>query len=139
MSTEPVVVKYAAIKFFYPPGGGKAKRMLTPETCGSTHFYGGFAFSEPGKTLHRWHRHTYDRGESYEVEFPPDFEEAYFIVEGEGTLQWKIYDQIKECKVEKGDAIFFPKGCCEHQLLNTGKNTLTAVFVGAPPKIKIMK
>ena len=88
----------------------------------------------PGHSPHHWHRHTKYRTEGYEVEYPADFEEMYFILSGRGVIQWKTESgEIQEQKVGPGDAIHMPPGIVEHQLLNDGTETIRLAVVGVPP------
>ena len=88
----------------------------------------------PGFSPHRWHRHTKYRAEGYEVEYPADFEEIYFILSGHGVVQWKTDSgEIQEQAVGPGDTIHMPPGVVEHQLLNNGAETIRLAVVGVPP------
>ena len=72
-------------------------------------------------------------GPGYEVNFPENFEEAYIIVSGRGTLQWMTDGEVKEKEVKEGDAIFFPVGTVKHQIVNKGEKPLKHITIGAPP------
>lgn len=133
MVVEPKILHSADIEPFYPPGGSICRRVVAPRTGCSKVFYAGWCVADPGKPIKRWHTHTYDKGPRYEVTYPKNFEETYLLVQGNGTLHWKVEGRIKQKKVKEGDAIFFPVGVVEHQLVNTGKKTLTVIFVCTPP------
>src|SRR5688500_20358431 len=65
----------------------------------------------PGFSPHRWHRHTKYTANGYEVEYPADFEEMYFILSGRGVIQWKIESgEIREPEVGPGDEAHMPPG-----------------------------
>ena len=112
--------------------------MLTsPSVCGSRFLYVGIEYVKPGESPHRWHSHDYDKSEKFEVRYPQSFEEAYVIINGEGTLYYEAGSKKVSQRVEGGDSIFFPRGMPKHELVNTGPKTMTLVFAGAPPpKIK---
>lgn len=88
----------------------------------------------PGYSPHHWHRHTKYRADGYEVEYPADFEEIYFILSGRGVIQWKTESgAIQEQSVGPGDTIHMPAGVIEHQLFNNGTETIRMAVVGVPP------
>jgi mannose-6-phosphate isomerase-like protein (cupin superfamily) len=88
----------------------------------------------PGFSPHHWHRHTKYQAEGYEVEYPGDFEEIYFILSGRGVIQWKSETgEIREQEVGPGDTIHMPAGAVEHQLLNNGSEKIHLAVVGVPP------
>lgn len=116
------------------PGGTKTRRMIHPNTGCSDAFFMGVATVEVGKSPHSWHKHVgVERGPGFCLEFPPGFEEAYIIIRGKGTVQWKVENRVMERQVDAGDAVFLPKGMGDHQLLNTGNEPMVLVFGGAPP------
>ena len=88
----------------------------------------------PGFSPHHWHQHTKYKAEGYEVEYPSDFEEIYFILSGRGVIQWKTESgEIQEQEVGPGDTIHMPAGVVEHQLLNNGADKIRLAVVGVPP------
>lgn len=88
----------------------------------------------PGFSPHHWHTHTKYKAEGYEVEYPGDFEEIYFILSGRGVIQWKAGSgEIREQEVGPGDTIHMPAGVVEHQLLNNGTEKIRLAVVGVPP------
>ena len=97
-------------------------------------YFSGSAEFNPGYPVHRWHTHTEDKAEGYEVVYPENFEEIYYIIRGAGVMQWKAVDGqiIKEEKVTAGDTIFMPVGIVEHQLFNNGNEKIVIVFCGYP-------
>ena len=117
-------------------GGAKAgfiKRIVYPPHVISKGSFLGVAEFNPGFSGHRWHTHTHDKAEGYEVVYPENFEEIYYMVSGRGVIQWKTPDgKIKEEKVGPGDTMFMPVGVAEHQLLNTGTEKIVIVFCGYP-------
>ncbi|MGZ8156555.1 MAG: cupin domain-containing protein [Burkholderiales bacterium] len=91
----------------------------------------------PGFSPHHWHRHTKYRHEGYEVEYPADFEEIYFILSGQGVIQWKTESgEVQEQRVGPGDTIHMPADVVEHQLLNNGTQPIRLAVVGVPPPRK---
>jgi len=88
----------------------------------------------PGFSPHHWHRHTKYTAGGFEVEYPADFEEIYFILSGRGVVQWKTASgEIQEQEVAPGDTIHMPPDVVEHQLLNNGTETIRLAVVGVPP------
>ena len=108
---------------------GQIKRILATEKL----FFNVDEVS-PGFSPHHWHRHTKYQVDGYEVEYPADFEEIYFILSGRGVIQWKTAsNEISEQAVGPGDTIHMPPGVVEHQLLNNGSETIRMAVVGVPP------
>ena len=118
---------------------GWIKRVVYPPHALTKGLFMGVSEFNPGYSVHRWHRHIRDKAEGYEVVYPKDFEEIYYIVSGSGVAQWKTEDgQIKEEKVSAGDTIFLPVDVAEHQLLNNGAEKMVVVFCGNPtPKVTL--
>jgi mannose-6-phosphate isomerase-like protein (cupin superfamily) len=115
-------------------GAGWMKRIIYPPRVVTRGPFMGVAEVSPGYSVHRWHRHTKDQGEGYELVYPKDFQEIYYIASGTGVAQWKTEDgKMKEEKVKAGDTIFLPIGVPEHQLFNNGKEKMFVVFCGNPP------
>ena len=112
-----------------PKEAGQVKRVVTTQKL----FFNVDEIS-PGHSPHSWHRHTKYRAEGYEVEYPPDFEEIYFVLSGRGVMQWKTETgEISEQEVGPGDTIHMPPDVVEHQLLNNGTEQLRIGVVGVPP------
>lgn len=108
---------------------GQIKRILATEKL----FFNVDEVS-PGYSPHPWHRHTQYKTEGYQVEYPADFEEIYFILSGRGVIQWKSENnEISEQAVGPGDTIHMPPGVVEHQLLNNGSEPIRMAVVGVPP------
>jgi len=121
------------------PGEGYMKRIIYPHKTAAKGFAFGYAEVPPGKSLHRWHKHTGDKAQGIEVVYEPDFEELYFIVKGSGVVQWKEADgTVGEKNVGEKDTVLFCAGVPEHQVLNTGKENMVLAFVGCPP-VKIIR
>ena len=88
----------------------------------------------PGFSPHHWHKHDRYRHDGHEVEYADDFEEIYFILSGNGVVQWKTDSgEVREQAVGPGDAIHMPPGVVEHQLLNNGTEKIRLAVVGVPP------
>ena len=108
---------------------GQVQRILSTEKL----FFNVDEVS-PGFSPHHWHTHGKYRAEGYEVEYPGDFEEIYFILSGRGVIQWKTESgEIQEQAVGPGDTIHMPAGVVEHQLLNNGTEKIRLAVVGVPP------
>ena len=111
---------------------GQVKRIIASEK-----FFFNVDEVSPGFSPHHWHRHTKYRAEGFDVEYPADFEEIYFIISGEGVVQWKTASgEVQEQTVGPGDTIYMPPGVVEHQLLNNGSETIRLAVVGVPPPRK---
>lgn len=108
---------------------GQIKRIVATEK-----FFFNIDEISPGFSPHRWHTHTKYRAEGYEVEYPSDFEEIYFVISGRGVIQWKTESgETREQEVGPGDTIHMPPGVVEHQLLNNGTEQIRIAVVGVPP------
>lgn len=108
---------------------GQIKRIIATEKL----FFNVDEVS-PGFSPHRWHRHIKYRTDGMEVEYPADFEEIYFILSGQGVIQWKTETgEVREQTVNPGDTIHMPPDVVEHQLLNNGTETIRLAVVGVPP------
>ncbi len=138
------VIKLNEVETQLVPGApddkaGFMKRIVYPPRVHTKGTF--FAYSEcnPGYSPHRWHTHLGDTAKGYRVEYPEDFEEAYYIIEGRGKIQWKTEEgEIKEESVGSGDTVFMPVGVPEHQLLNDGDEKIVLVACGRPtPKVTL--
>lgn len=121
------------------PNAGWMKKIIYPPEVITRGLFFAIAEVNPGYSPHRWHTHIIDKAEGYEVIYPEDFEEMYYVVSGSGIVQWNTKDsKTKEEKVSAGDTIFFPTGVAKHQLQNTGTEKMFIVFSGYPTaKVKI--
>jgi mannose-6-phosphate isomerase-like protein (cupin superfamily) len=109
--------------------GGQAKKIIVTKKM-----FLNLDEVNPGFTPHSWHTHTSDKAEGYEVDYPEDFEEIYFIISGRGVIQWKTESgEIQEQEVGSGDTIQMPPGVGEHQLLNNGPEKMCLIVIGCPP------
>ena len=94
----------------------------------------GVLYVDRGKSPHRWHSHDdSDTFGSYEVHYPKGFEEGYFVIQGEGVVQWKLEGKVYEEKVGTWDVVYFPPGVVESQLLNNSDKPMIVVYAFAPP------
>ena len=108
---------------------GQIRRIIATEK-----FFFNVDEVSPGLSPHHCHQHTKYKAEGYEVEYPSDFEEIYFILSGRGVIQWKTESgEIREQEVGPGDTIHMPAGVVEHQLLNNGADKIRLAVVGVPP------
>lgn len=138
--TEPQVIRKATSPVAIIPGGGLITTIIHPDTVNSVSCMAGLGDVDPGKSPHRWHSHVHDEAPNYEVTYPDGFEEYYYILEGNGTVQWKLDDgTVREETVGEGDTAFFPVGVCEHQLLNTGSTKMVLLWGGGPPTKRVWK
>jgi oxalate decarboxylase/phosphoglucose isomerase-like protein (cupin superfamily) len=135
---SPRIVRPEEVPEIVWPGGGRGRRMVHPDVVGSKKLVLGIIRAEPGKSPHRWHTHTRDKGEGFEVEYPPDFDEAYAVIKGKRTLFRREGGREMSAPVREGDVIYFPIGVAESQLVNTGDEDLVIVFATTPP-VKIVK
>ncbi|MFQ6080297.1 MAG: cupin domain-containing protein [Candidatus Bathyarchaeia archaeon] len=136
--SEPVVVRPSDVEHVVWPGGGQGRRMITPDIPGSKNLLVGIIYVDPGKIAHRWHTHTRDKAETFEIIYPETFEEAYLIIKGRGTLCWRVRGEEKRMDVKEGDAIYFPIGVVENQVVNTGEERMVIVYVATPP-VRVVK
>ncbi len=138
-----VIIRSAEVDSVAPPGAGKEagwmKRVVYPPHAKTRGAFLGVAEVNPGYSVHRWHRHTRDKAPGYEVIYPENFEEIYYVVRGSGLIQWKTEGgKIKEEKVGAGDTILLPVDVVEHQLLNSGPEKMLVIFCGNPtPRVKM--
>jgi oxalate decarboxylase/phosphoglucose isomerase-like protein (cupin superfamily) len=108
---------------------GQVKRIIATEK-----FFFNIDEVNPGHSPHHWHRHAKYKTETHEVDYPADFEEIYYILSGQGVMQWKSESgEINEQEVGPGDTVFTPPDVVEHQLLNNGSEPIRMAVVGAPP------
>ena len=136
---EVIVVRSSDVKADLLAGvtgkeAGIMRRMVYPHTVGTKQFFLGIAEINPGYSPHRWHRHTHDESEGYAADYSNTFEGVYYIISGSGVAHWKTEDgQIKEIKVNAGDAVYFPPDVAEHQVLNNSTEKMLITMCGSPP------
>jgi mannose-6-phosphate isomerase-like protein (cupin superfamily) len=112
---------------------GWLKRIVFPPNVDTKGAFFGVAEVNPTYSVHRWHSHVRDKAEGYEVVYPENFEEVYYIISGTGVVQWKTDGgKVKEENVSAGDTMFFPIGVAEHQLVNTSDEKMFVAFFGTP-------
>lgn len=68
---------------------GWINRVIYPPHVFTKGSFLGVAACKPGYSIHRWPTHAQDRAAGYEVIYPENFEEIYYIVSGRGIGQWK--------------------------------------------------
>jgi mannose-6-phosphate isomerase-like protein (cupin superfamily) len=141
---DVVIIKSGDVKSTPLPGTAKEeegwmKRIVYPPQVITKGSFFGVGEVNPGFSFHRWHRHTSDKAEGYEIIYPKDFEEIYYVVCGNGVVQWKGNDgKINEKNVSAGDTIFLPADVAEHQLFNSGSEKMFVIFCGSPtPKVTL--
>ncbi len=112
-----------------PKAAGQIKRIVATEN-----FFFNVDEIAPGYSPHHWHRHDHYVHDGVKVEYPADFEEIYFVLSGNGVIQWKsAAGDVLEQQVGPGDTIHMPPGVIEHQLLNNGTEPIRIAVVGVPP------
>ncbi len=116
--------------------GGKANGQVW-RILATDKFFFNVDDVQPGHSPHHWHRHVKYRTETHEVDYPPDFEEVYYILSGHGVIQWKTESgEVREQAVGPGDMVYTPADVVEHQLLNNGTEVIRMVVVGVPPSTR---
>lgn len=112
----------------------KRKRLVTKKTTGVRNLMFSIAYIDPKETPHSWHTHE---GPFFDGQrrrnYPRNFEEFYFVLRGKCTVFWRIGEQEKQEQAEEGDLIYFPPGVVEHQVVNTGAESLILAVIMAPP------
>ena len=112
---------------------GWRKRIVYPQNVATKGSYLGIAEVNPGFSPHRWHGHTGDRTEEFEIVYPDNFEEINYIISGTGVVQWKDDDgKVLEKELGPGDTVYFPVGVADHQVLNKGTEPMVVLFCGYP-------
>lgn len=94
--------------------GGTIRRLIHPDTVGTTSMGVSVCFLNPGEAV-VLHRHP--------------SEEAYFVVQGEGVMQLEGHPEIR---LRKNMAVHIP-GNAVHGQKNTGEEPLVIVAVLCPP------
>ena len=75
-----------------PKEAGHIKRIVATEN-----FFFNVDEIAPGHSPHHWHKHDQYVHEGVKVEYPVDFEEIYFVISGQGVVQWKTdAGEVKE-------------------------------------------
>jgi mannose-6-phosphate isomerase-like protein (cupin superfamily) len=132
--TEPRIVRAEDAALHPLHGDGRIRRLIYPATVASQRIFIGLAEVPPGEAPHVFHRHGSEIIGDGKLEYARDFEEFYFIVEGEGSMQWKPEaGGLTEVAVKAGDAIYMPPGVVEHRIFNSGTQTLKVLYGGSPP------
>jgi mannose-6-phosphate isomerase-like protein (cupin superfamily) len=135
---EPVIVRAADFVAHALHGSGAIRRAIYPDLTGSRRLFVGLAEFGPGEAPHVFHRHGTEvvgpAGARRRLSYAEDFEEFYFVVEGQGEMQWR-FDDGRECRqpVSAGDAVYFPPGVVEHRIFNSGSGTMRVLYGGTPP------
>jgi oxalate decarboxylase/phosphoglucose isomerase-like protein (cupin superfamily) len=131
---EPRVIRRNEQQVHPLHGEGRIRRIVYPTTVKSRRIFVGIAEVGPGEAPHVFHRHTREVVGEVELTYADDFEEFYYVVTGEGAMQWKTADgSLREAPVVAGDAVYFPPDVMEHRILNTGRGMLVVLYGGSPP------
>lgn len=115
MSAEPVVRPGEGRPFYAL--GSKVERLVHPRTVGSDQLGVSMCEMEPGDIVKR-HSH--------------DYEEAYFVVKGSGTM-W--LDGHEDISLEPGVSVYVEPGRV-HGQLNDGDQPLHILCSLAPPPVE---
>ena len=99
---------------FEAPYARTIKHLAAPWTLGTTKLWVGVSKVDPGNTSNP---HTHD-----------DAEEIFYVISGHGRIRVGEEEEA----IGPGSCIFVPVGN-EHQLINTGDETLKVVAATAPP------
>jgi mannose-6-phosphate isomerase-like protein (cupin superfamily) len=131
---EPRIIRAEDAELHPLHGDGAIRRLIYPHNAGSKKLFIGIAEVGPGEAPHVFHRHGTERIGDVELRYADDFEEFYFIVEGEGAMQWKLEDgTVREAPVQAGDAIYMPVDTMEHRVFNSGQGRMRVLYGGTPP------
>jgi mannose-6-phosphate isomerase-like protein (cupin superfamily) len=135
---EPVVVRGADFAAHALHGTGTIRRAIYPDLVGSRALFIGLAEFGPGQAPHVFHRHgtevVGEPGQRRRLTYATEFEEFYFVVEGQGEMQWRFDDGRQRAEpVAAGDAVYFPPGVVEHRIFNTGLARMRVLYGGTPP------
>jgi mannose-6-phosphate isomerase-like protein (cupin superfamily) len=136
--TEPAVTRFADFSSHELHGEGTIRRAIYPDLTGSRRLFIGLAEFGPGTAPHVFHRHTTEvvgaLGHRRRLSYDADFEKFYFVIEGEGEMQWRLVDGTqKAVPVGAGDAVYFPPGVAEHRIFNSGETHMRVLYGGTPP------
>lgn len=96
--------------------GALVTRLVHPKTVGSEQLGVSLVRMEPGDRI-KLHRHAY--------------EEAYFVLEGEGVMQLAE----EEIRLESGVAVYVPPNLI-HGQVNTGDGVLRILCSLSPPPVE---
>lgn len=134
MITEPRIVRASDAQPHRLHGEGRIFRLLYPDTVGSRQLFIGLAVVPPGEAPHVYHRHGIETIGDKRLEYAPDFEEFYYVVEGRSLMQWRSESgAVTESAVQAGDSVFMPPGCAEHRIFNSGAAVMRVLYGGTPP------
>lgn len=132
--SEPRIMRASEAKPHDLHGDGRIFRLIYPGTVGSKQLFVGLAVVPPGEAPHVFHTHGVEVVGDTRLEYAPDFEEFYYVVEGNGQMQWKHADgEIAQTPVSAGDSIFMPPGCLAHRIFNSGQSVMRVLYGGTPP------
>jgi mannose-6-phosphate isomerase-like protein (cupin superfamily) len=109
MDQEIILTKVDEIEWKTLSGGFKYKIVAQGEK-----FMTGIGVAQPGSG-ETWHKHT------------DEVEETYYVLKGEGNMEWKSEGIVNRIKFIEGDAMYLPFGV-ENQFVNTGDTELWLLF-----------
>jgi mannose-6-phosphate isomerase-like protein (cupin superfamily) len=136
MGQIPRIIRSKDAPLHQVRAGLARRRLITRKMSGAKNLIFSMTYVEPNETPHAWHTHsgTFFDGEQ-QCKFPKNFEEYYFVLQGKCTVFWRIDSEEKQAQAAEGDLLFFPVGVVEHQVVNTGKETLIMLVMMSPPFI----
>jgi uncharacterized cupin superfamily protein len=132
--SRPRVIKGSDAPVHPLHGEGRIRKLIYPDIAGSQRLFVGIAEVGPGEAPHVFHRHDTEIHDDTRIDYAPEFEEFYFVVEGSGTMQWIAEDGSRgEEPVVAGDAVYMAPGTDAHRIMNTGSTRLRVLYGGTPP------
>lgn len=136
----PRVLRLAGYPAHALHGTGSIRRAIYPDLAGSRQLFIGLAEFGPGTAPHVFHRHASEvvgePGHRRRLTYAPHFEEFYFVVEGQGEMQWRLDDASLHTEpLGPGDSVYFPPGVVEHRVFNTGTGIMRVLYGGTPPAL----
>lgn len=130
----PKIIRFDEAETHGLHGEGRLKKLVYPQNTGSAAVFVGMAIVPPGEAPHVFHEHGVERIGDIELAYADDFEEFYFVIEGEGHMEW-IDDTgaIHRARVKANDSVFMPPGADQHRIFNSGKGLMRVLYGGSPP------
>lgn len=147
---KPIIVKKEEINMIPVPSrvgvgerdsvAGLTSLIIEPRLVDTKLLSFGVGQVNPGFATNEFHTHTSYEDNELRYIFPNQFEEIYYILHGNGIIQWKTEDgRVEEMQVSDGDIIFFPIDVVEHRLVNNSNRKIEMVFVGCPGPVNIKR
>jgi len=108
------ITKLEEIEGKQPPDGGGTWYRLIESADTEAGLIFGFGRLKPGEGR-GWHSH------------PQGEDEVFFVIEGEGLVEWKFNGKPYQKKISSGTA-FYPPGDMENNVTNVGEGDLLSVY-----------